>query len=293
MRGIGSLVAGLLLALAVAVPAGAQARTMAVAQEASYGTGGSAFFVVFPAGPSAVVLLHENGQTWKTVHGQAEALQRAGYTVLDVEWEQVAEKIGSQIWGPLTERIEGAVGYAVAHAGELGIDPNRIAMVGGSRGANLALLAGPALNAKAPGTIKALVSLSGDVDPLSQLERAQSALALGEEPNAKVVRKFTTTFGCKEGLRKCPTDYIAKWSPLQKAKGPTGASEPPTLLAASLTEEYTAEWEDLRPMTEVLEGHGVPAVALIPERGHGFTYWGAVYPNVLAFLRENNPAAFG
>lgn len=276
------------MAAVVAALAICAAVAHAEAAPVSYGPGRNQFFELYRGGPAAVLLLHENGETWRTIHGIGETMQAAGFTVLDVEWEDVPETSSSEIWGALTAQIEAAVGYAVAHASELGIDPRRVALFGGSRGANLSLLTAMDMNAAVPGTIDAVVSLSGDVNPIAQLERANAAVEEGEKPNLKVVRKFSRTYGCKRGLQRCPTEYLEEWSPYQKAIEPSGATAPPMLLAASTEEHYTASWEDQQPMAAALEQQGVPAVVLRPQSGHGFGYMGVVRGSVFSFLEEHD-----
>jgi acetyl esterase/lipase len=285
MKRIGGIAAVLALAIC---PAAARAGTEAGGTFASYGASRSQFFRVFPGGPATVLLLHENGETWRTIANLAEALQQNGYTVLDLEWEDLPERPGEKVWGTLTGEIEAAVRYADAHSTELGIDPSRVAMVGGSRGANLALLTSLNMNAAAPGTIKAVVSLSGDVNPVAQVERAEEAMSNGEHPNIRVVRKFARTYGCRHFLARCPMEYLEEWSPIQKTAEPQGVTAPPMLLAASVEEHYAADWEDQGPMAEVLEEQGVPAKVVIPQSGHGFGYMSVVRKPMLAFLAEHD-----
>ncbi len=284
-RGIGALLAALALGL---VPAAAQGRSRAVVNEYNYGPGPEQFVKVYHGGPATVLVLHENGQTWKTVRGTSETLQGLGFTALDVEWEDVSEKGGSQIWGPLTAQIEAAVQYATAHSEELMIDPGRIAMLGGSRGANLALLTSLNMNAATPGTIKAVVALSGDVNPMAQIARAEEAIARQEEPNPEVVKRLSRTYGCKGGVQKCPLGYVEEWSPYAKVVGPFGASAPAMLLAASMEEHRTAAVEDQQPMAEALGALGIPAVVVTPQNGHGFGFMASVRKAVFAFLEEHD-----
>ncbi len=282
-KGLGVLATVLALA---AWPAGAQANG-AQTRYAAYAPG-NGYFVEYPGGPAAVLLLHENSETWRSISGVAESLQRGGYTVLDLEWAGVEERPGTEVWEPLTAEIEDAVRYAVAHSAQLGIDPSRLAMVGGSRGANLAALTAQDMNAVSPGTIKAVVALSADVNPIAQLERTEAAIARGEPPNERIEAKFSHTYGCSSDLSSCPRGYIERWSPYDKAVGPEGATAPAMLLAASLEERLTASWEDQPPMAEALERKGVSAAVLRPQSGHGFAYMGSIRRSVLDFLAEHD-----
>ncbi len=286
MKRIGGVAAALAIAICPGVARASKEASAAAGMK--YGGEASQYFHLFPGGPATVLLLHENGETWRTLSGAAETLQQNGYTVLDLEWEDTAEHPGERAWGTLTGEIEAAVEYADAHASELGIDPRRLAMVGGSRGANLALLTSLNMNAAAPGTIKAVVALSGDLNPVAQVERAEAAIDNGERPNISVVRKFARTYGCRHFLLRCPMEYLEEWSPIQKAAEPSGVNAPAMLLAASVEEHYAADWEDLGPMAEVLTEQGVPSKVIIPQSGHGFAYMSLVRKPMLAFLAEHD-----
>jgi acetyl esterase/lipase len=291
--GIGACAAALAVTVVFALaPAAAQAAKGGEqgTRAETYGPQSQDFFTVYPGGPAAVLLLHENGHVSTSMRGTAELLQKAGYTALAMEWRKVPEPPGGEIWGPLTEQIEEAVRYTDAHASALGIDPKRLAMVGGSGGANLSLLTALDVDAVAPGTIKAVASLSGDVDPQAELERTLASEAQGESPNEKVIRKFARTYGCKGGLQECPMEYMQQWSPFQKATEMSGGATPPMMLAASVEENShrVASWEDQLTMAAALEAKGVPAVIERPTNGHGFAYMGAIHKQVLAFLSEHD-----
>jgi acetyl esterase/lipase len=286
--GIGALAAALALTIC---PAAAQAKKLVTGPyQEQYGPAAKDFYVVFQSGPPVVLLLHENGHDWTSLRGVANSLEGAGFTVLDMEWAAAPEKTGSRVWGPDTAQVEQAVRYTIAHASALGVDPTRIALMGGSAGANLALLTAPDMDAVEPGTIKAVVALSGDVDPVAELERADAAEAAGEAPNPKVVLKFARTYGCKGGLNACPMGYVEEWSPYQKILEMPGSSTPPMLLAASVDEEgqRVASWEDQVTMAQALEEKGVPAVVETPSSGHGFRYIAQVLKPIIAFLNEQD-----
>jgi acetyl esterase/lipase len=254
----------------------------------AYEEGAAHFAELYAGGPATVLLLHENGQSWKAVARYAEQLQTAGFTVLDLEWEKVKEKNGSEVWGPLSAQIEVAIGYVRSNAVALGVDPARLAMVGGSRGANLSTLTSLNVNAAEPGTIKAVVSLSGDVNPLAQIERTLTEIENGEPVDTKALNKITHTYGCEKHLTNCPLGYVAEWSAFQKvSETPAGASAPAMLLMASKEENTTASWKDQQPMAEALQAAGVSAEVVIPQSGHGFSYWGGVREQAIAFLRAH------
>ena len=269
-----------LLALVI-FPASAHAR-LNEETLVKYGAGADEFGMIFPGGEAVVIMLHEAGQGWKVLRPQSKQLQSAGYTVLDLEWNAIH---GPQIWQPLTAQIESAVNYVRAHAAALEVDPGRIALVGGSRGANLALLASLNMNQARPGTIKSVVSLSGDVDPMAQIGRVVYAREENEPVNRTAEVKISETYGCRSRLRDCPFPYIEEWDPYLKIS----STAPAMLLATSAEEDSTAYWGDQQPMAEGLEAHGVPAEVLFPKAtGHAFDYWGRMRDAAIAFLGEHD-----
>jgi dipeptidyl aminopeptidase/acylaminoacyl peptidase len=150
-------------------------------------------------------------------------------------------------------------------------------MVGASRGALLAMLTAEHENAVAPTTIKAVVALSGQVNPEASIERARRG-----ELAPEMTGTLAGTFGCTRELVSCPEAYVREWSPI---RGVT-ASAPPMLLAASETEQRA--WApDQVEMAEALHKVGVEASVLEPTRGHGFSYFGVVRDQAVAFLEAN------
>jgi acetyl esterase/lipase len=282
------LVSGLVFTL---TPAAAAAGTPRMTPErVQYGEGNEyAELYANATHPETVLLLHENGSTVKAVARYAEQLQSGGFTVLALEWQKVPEKFGSQIWGPLTDQVKRAIAYVRANAAALGVDKDRLTMVGGSRGANVSMLTSLKANLSAPGTIKAVVSLSGDPDVLAQIARNRAKIEKGEEPSRKAVNKISKTYGCQKELTSCPFQYIEAWSAYQLVtETGAGATAPPMLLMASELEQQTADWEDQQPMAEALNtAAGVSAEAFIPPSGHGFAYWGEQRERVIAYLRAH------
>ena len=172
-------------------------------------------------------------------------------------------------------QIDEAIAYVQLHAAELNVDPSRLAMLGGSRGANLSLLTSLEENAAAPGTVKAVVDLSGDADPAKQIERARNG-----ELSKTVARKLSNVYGCEPVLKSCPMAYIERWSPIAQAS----TSAPAMFLAASEAEKLTASLADEYELRERLDELGVPAEVFAPEKGHGFSYWKSTRPGAMAFL---------
>jgi hypothetical protein len=237
------------------------------------------FAIVHPApGGIPLLLMHEAGHTYAETEAIATTLAAEGsFAVLNLEWQ---EPRATRIWAFDVAQIEAAVGYVRAHAAELGVDASRLAMLGGSRGANLALLSSMDLNAAAPGTVRAIAALSGDADPMETIERAQRG-----ETSERIAKKLSKVYGCEPVLVNCPVAYVEEWSPRAKA----AASAAATFLAASQAEATTASLEDEYELADQLRGLGVASEVFAPSTGHGFSYWKAARGPATAFLMREDP----
>ncbi|HXP28315.1 MAG TPA: alpha/beta hydrolase, partial [Solirubrobacteraceae bacterium] len=229
--------------------------------------------VVYPGGTTPLLLLHEKGQAASALASKAKALQREGFTVFNLEWKPATGKKG--IFPVETEQIEAAVSYVRAHAAQWSVDPSRLVMLGGSRGALLAMLVGERENTLARGTVKAVGSLSGQVNPQASIERARRG-----ELESVMTGTLAQAFGCTKDLSSCPEAYVREWSPLDKVS----SSAPAMLLAASET-EHRAWVPDQFETAEALHAAGVAASVFVTSSGHGFGYWGQARAQVIAFLR--------
>lgn len=87
------------------------------------------------------VAIHGGGWTNGTprrFYPYANALVDKGYVGISVEYRLVNAKMGATVFDCVKDG-RSAIRYIRAHAKELGIDPNRIAVCGGSAGAHVAL----------------------------------------------------------------------------------------------------------------------------------------------------------
>jgi dienelactone hydrolase len=267
---------GLCLLAACAMSAVAAASASAE-QRVQYAAYAKDFAQVHPGGSIPLLLLHEAGWTYESTQRIAAAMAEVGFTVLNLEWQEYS---GRGIWGFDTAQIEEAVRYVQANAGSLGVDATHLTMLGGSRGANLALLTALDMDLAAPGTVKAIAALSGDVDPAKQIERGQRG-----ELDSGAAGRLSKAYDCEPILVNCPAYYVARWSPLEKAT----ARAPAMFLAASEAERKTAWLEDQYELAAKLEACGVPNEVFAAVKGHGFDYWHSVKVRVSTFLKAQLP----
>jgi acetyl esterase/lipase len=134
----------------------------------------------------AVIAIHGGG--WAnpikrdSIADQAERLAQAGYVTLNVEYRRVGT--GGEFPGAVQDCFC-ALAWARAHAGELGIDPDRIAGIGYSAGGHLVSMLGTAMSepAVAPdcaagpaSQFNAVISGAGPQD-MTALAEASAAIA--------------------------------------------------------------------------------------------------------------------
>jgi dipeptidyl aminopeptidase/acylaminoacyl peptidase len=269
----------ILLALALPVTASGAKRSAGGGAKASttvnYGPEPDETATIYPAGPTPLLLLHGKGVAADSIRNQAKFLQSEGFTVFDLEWGEKSRGKGG-IFPFASGQIEEAVAYVRGHGGRA-YDPSQLVMVGGSRGALLAMLTAERENAVTHGTVKAVVALSGQVNPEASIERARQG-----ELAPTMTGTLAETFGCTKELVSCPEAYVREWSPILDVT----ESTPPMLLAASEA-EMRASVPDQYEMAEALHRVDVQASVLVPSSGHALGYWGEVREQVVAFLEAN------
>src|SRR5262245_42668784 len=123
-------------------------------------------------------------------------LARHGYAVFAIGYR--LSKPGTKSFPDAVYDVKAAVQFVRAKAGELGVDPERIALMGDSAGAHLAALTGLAAgepqfsseyrtdpNAAVPAGVKAVIAFYGVYDMLAQWEHDQIA-----RPRDQITEKF-------------------------------------------------------------------------------------------------------
>lgn len=149
----------------------------------------------------APVLLGVHGGGWqigdrKFYTHWGSYLARNGYAVFAIEYRLMTP--GSKTYPGAVYDVKAAVQYVRAKAGELGVDPDRIALMGDSAGAHLSALvalagAEPAFSAQyrddphssVSHAVKAVVGVYGVYDMLGQWEHDQIA-----RPRDQITEKF-------------------------------------------------------------------------------------------------------
>jgi acetyl esterase/lipase len=265
-----------MIVAALLLPSAAIAKKPTTSRGVQYGKQATETATVYPGGPVPLLLLHEKGEPSGALASKAGYLQSSGFTVFNLEWEVAPGKAG--IFPFESNQIQEAVTYIQVHAAKWSVVSRDLVMVGGSRGALLADIAAERANAAKPGSVRAVASLSGQVNPQASIERARRG-----ELVKVMTGNLAEAFGCEHDLSVCPEAYVREWSPLLNVT----SSAPAMFLTASV-DERRASAPDQTEMAEALHRRGVQASVLIPDGGHGYGYWGEVREPLVAFLNAND-----
>jgi acetyl esterase/lipase len=179
--------------------------------------------------------------------------------------------------------IKHSVTWLDHHAAHYDGNPKLIAMLGGSAGGTLAALAGLELDNSMPGTIRAVVSLSGGMNfPLiaktfHQDESCGKHGACIHLPDQTHIPIF---LGCRSML-SCPQPLLKRGSPIEHV---TTAS-PPFLLFNSTHE--LAPLTQLTTMAATLRADSVPVkTTVFNGTGHAGAYEQQAAPEILSYLQR-------
>lgn len=204
----------------------------------------------------AVLLVHGGG--WRSgdrtqLQGYGILLGRAGYVCVASEYRLIPEAP----WPAQIHDVKAALRWMRANAGELGIDPDRIAVEGNSAGAHLALLA-----AGTPG----VAELEGEGGNAGEATTVAAAIGVyaptlfahGEQRRGAVTLAALIDAGSEEAASAA--------SPLTHVT----ADFPPTLLLHGTDDELVPVHASI-VMYEALADAGVPTeLHLYAEQRHAF-----------------------
>jgi len=297
-RGASVRLAALLVAcagLALAAPSAASAASGNSSQISSpYGpvyehiSYGSRFRQVLDVFASAtpnspiVVLVHGGG--WRYYDpltrfaAEAEALQQLGYTVLDINYDQDNERVPAFPLEP--DDVIKAIDWGIANAATYNGDPTNVILLGGSAGGHLVAIAGEMLDKTSPGTIRAIISLSGPMNLTTLLAMVEENAITNEE----FVTSIQQALGMGPGEEASPEteSYAATWSPALHI--PPAADCPDWLI-------FSSE-QDLVPVSQAQEMYAdlqrancKATLDVVPGSGHAFAYFNSVRGVIDLFLR--------
>jgi acetyl esterase/lipase len=246
----------------------------------SYGPSPSELATVYaqskPRAP-IVVLVHGGGWRLQPLpieeSTEAKGLQRQGYAVFDINFAQASP---TERAFPLeTGELAAATEWAIAHAAAYDADPSNVILFGGSSGGQLVARVAEQLDAAAPGTVRAVVSLSGPMNFLTLLPM----VANGTIKDKPFILSIGQALGCTGQLASCSPTFAAEWSPALHI--PESGCPDWLLFSSEMDVAETAQGQE---MLADLSAAGCRATLDIMPTGHGFSLWPAVAPQAYAFL---------
>ena len=242
-----------------------------------------------PASPG-IVWIHGGGWTAGTKNEAraaniCETLAKKGYVCVSIDY-----KLGEGAWPTNLYDCKNAVRFLRTHAADYNVDPDRIAVMGGSAGGHLALMVGLTLSDKAlePTTpypdvsdsVGAIIDLYGPTDLLTRQAVDSEGKQLGhlsDDTNPAKVFGDTRQKNPTLWRRISPVNYVT--------------SDSPPVLIIQGTSDPLVDYHQSIELNDVLAKAGVPhQLMLIKGIGHqfDFTTWkGKALPEDLAPIASN------
>ena len=236
--------------------------------------------VYLPSGGRSVggdpVLVAIHGGGWRRLdkdgYGDriASAFASKGYVVVAPDYELSAP--GNPTWPVNLEDVQAAVSWVRANAGTLGINPDEIAAIGESAGANLAALLGTSSGSDGDGgpssSVQAVVAFSTPTD--------LTALASESPLAGRAAAQFLG--GTPEHV---PANYTAA-SPIDLVS----AGDPPMFLVQGRQDPLIPASQSVQ-MAAALNSAGVPNRLVLVNGGHDLDFpvhYGNLAEQILEFL---------
>jgi acetyl esterase/lipase len=227
-----------------------------------------------PGGRPVLIAIHGGG--WRKLNKDgygnriASAFGPQGYVVVAPNYELSAP--GRPSWPVNLEDLQSVVGWVRTHTGELGINPNRVAAIGESAGANLAALLG---------------TEPGPSDPSSVSTEVNAVIAFSTPTNlaALPAESFWAGRAAAQFLggtpQQIPANYVAA-SPIDHV----ATNDPPMLLVHGLQDPLIPVSQS-EAMAATLTAAGVRNELILVPGGHDLDFpvhFANLIPRLLEFL---------
>lgn len=261
--------------------ASATTRTPPPIRGVSYGPSPGELQTIYPGrapGATTIILVHGGG--WRLqklateVGSQAKSLQLQGFAVFDVNYDQ--DSLTQPAFPLQTDEVAAATAWAIAHGVDHNADPANVVMIGGSAGGQLVARSAEQLDATAPGSVRAVVSLSGPMDFTTLVPLAQG----GQIKDRNYVTSIGQALGCPAMLSACSAAFETEFSPALNV--PSSGCPDWLLLAGEVDTTAVVQADE---MLVALQGASCNATMITVPTGHGFSYWSQVSARIFAFVR--------
>jgi acetyl esterase/lipase len=267
-------------AMAVSVSP-ASAKVGPIFHGVSYGPSPNELATIYtPGQPGGTIVVVVHGGGWRLqklateVGSQAKSLQLQGFSVFNINYDQDSP---TEPAFPLeTNDVVAATEWAIAHAADYGGNPAKVVLLGGSSGGQLVARAAEQLDAMKPGTVRAVISLSGPMNFSSLVMLARN----GQVKDKNYVRSIGQALGCAGELSACSPAYEAEWSPLMHIP----ASGCPEWLLFSSEVDLVAQAQAGEMVSGLRDASCNVTHEVVPT-GHGFSYWSTIAKQVFAFIK--------
>lgn len=225
----------------------------------------------------AVIFVH--GGAW-TSGDKSEWATEANDLVANTGWSAFSINYTLNSGAPFFYEhtdVQKALRWVKANAATLGIDPDRVALVGSSAGGQLAMLAGTLGSGPASGAdrVKAVVSWSGISDMIGLVQTYGCQWTICWQAAPRAVQQYEVLPLASAYGRWYATSPIANVDP----------SDPSMLLVNSTNEIVPVN--QMTAMASRLGANGVPVSTMaIAGSAHASGYWAVAWPRTLQFLQQ-------
>lgn len=204
----------------------------------------------------AVIIVHGGGWIAGDRHTNVEPLFRpiagAGYAWFSISY-RLANELG--VFGAAIQDVEQAVLFVRSHAAEYRVDPNRIALVGESAGAQLASMA--ALSPRLEGMVKGVVAIYSPSDLVSLVKTSPHI----PDQLRRAVERTAWAGILLAGLQRL--------SPVANVR----ANMPPFLLIHGTADRLVPFEQSERMCRAMREAGASCELFAVPGGGHGLRWW--------------------
>jgi acetyl esterase len=233
----------------------------------------------------AIVLVHGGGWTGGDKAAlenvtAAKDMANAGYAVFDVNYPLASATVPG--YPTEVQAIATAVQYVKTNSAKYYVDPNRVGLLGGSAGANLAYRAGLLINRSTSGSVRAVAGLSGPTQ-LWDLYLSASAATVADPTDQSMktgLLNLEYYLDCPDGA--CSKSMANAASPYSNVNRNCPA-----------TDIYNSDNEFI-PLAQASNFARALTAArctvemnVVPGTAHAFTYWSAAKTGVIDFFKRN------